>query len=357
MKQRLAFIDWMKAVGMLLIVWGHTAASVRLVPLDPVTPKQVGVAFFVFVTGFTLATEGRSSAYVLFSRLFPVVLYGISFTLLLSAIGLWRVGDLAESNYMPFVLGANVLMDDFPANPPTWYIGLYIHLLLLWTLSRRWLRVGWLFLCIWCLASVFLRAAAIELAGHKIAYMLLANWLGVFFLGLLVGRKFREAPGNPATDTSGLVVVGTLGTVLVVLCPACARAFSFRQEFPFPIAELGSKWQSLLFTSLLVELIYLGSVLVGFRAALWLPRSRFIEFLSRNTLPVFIMHMPAMYLTHYLWGSLSGGYLRLFVSFLLYYLFLAVVGEMIGQLVRRVDIQGRALTQLKRLRVFALQLE
>src|SRR3954454_22974175 len=50
------FVDWMKALGMTVIVYGHVT---RAVPLTaPIYPKQLGVAFFLFASGFTLAREG-----------------------------------------------------------------------------------------------------------------------------------------------------------------------------------------------------------------------------------------------------------------------------------------------------------
>ncbi|WP_343074996.1 acyltransferase family protein [sulfur-oxidizing endosymbiont of Gigantopelta aegis] len=56
------FVDWMKALGMFLIVYGHVVGN----PLNifnlisqPVYTKQIGVAFFVFITGWSLANESK----------------------------------------------------------------------------------------------------------------------------------------------------------------------------------------------------------------------------------------------------------------------------------------------------------
>lgn len=86
---------------------------------QPFYPKQLGVAFFLFVTGYSLAGERRSGLEVLFKRLFEVYLFGIAFSVLLSAITFMRISDLNESNYLPFLLGANLVLNDFPANPTT----------------------------------------------------------------------------------------------------------------------------------------------------------------------------------------------------------------------------------------------
>ena len=76
--------------------------------------------------------ERRPWSEVLPRRLFEVYLYGISFALLMSAIDWVRISNLDESNYLPFLFGINIALNAFPANPTTWYIGTYIHLLVIW---------------------------------------------------------------------------------------------------------------------------------------------------------------------------------------------------------------------------------
>ena len=72
MSDRMSFIDWMKVVGMAIIVWGHTGSDALIRPTEPFNPKQLGVAFFVFVLGFSLAKETRPRPQVVFNRLFPI---------------------------------------------------------------------------------------------------------------------------------------------------------------------------------------------------------------------------------------------------------------------------------------------
>src|SRR6478672_3451877 len=76
---RLSFIDWMKTAGIVVIVVGHVAARTSDWMTPPIYPKQLGVAFFVFVTGYTLAREQRPVWRVLFNRLFDVYVFGILF--------------------------------------------------------------------------------------------------------------------------------------------------------------------------------------------------------------------------------------------------------------------------------------
>src|SRR5262245_9230597 len=95
------FIDWMKALGMLLIVYGHIAGDsiVHLTP--PIYPKQLGVAFFIFIIGWGLARESRHRLQVVYNRLFPVFVLGLSFAVVVSAVAFTMERGLNKSNYLP----------------------------------------------------------------------------------------------------------------------------------------------------------------------------------------------------------------------------------------------------------------
>src|SRR6476660_5430053 len=95
------FIDWLKCLGMLVIVYGHVAAWGPLAIIAPINSKQFGVAFFLFITGYSLATETGDRWKVAFTRLFEIYLYGFALALLLSAVAYSRSGRLALSNYTP----------------------------------------------------------------------------------------------------------------------------------------------------------------------------------------------------------------------------------------------------------------
>jgi hypothetical protein len=47
---RVGALDWLKAAGITIIVWGHVIGVVSLNTVSPILIKQFGVAFFVFVT-------------------------------------------------------------------------------------------------------------------------------------------------------------------------------------------------------------------------------------------------------------------------------------------------------------------
>src|SRR5919197_6005318 len=168
------FVDWMKAIGLILIVYGHVAHASAVWIAPPIYLKQFGVAFFVFASGFTLARESRPVWQVVYQRLFEVCLFGIACASIISITGALSGQGLHLSNYTPFVLGANVLIDAFPANPTTWYIGTYIHLLLLWALVLRRITIGPRLLIGVLAAEVLIRALLLTAAGAFVAYMALS---------------------------------------------------------------------------------------------------------------------------------------------------------------------------------------
>src|SRR6186997_858843 len=91
------FVDWMKALGMSVIVYGHVAHATTVPLTPPIYLKQFGVAFFLFASGFTLARERRGAGETVFNRLFQVYLFGLSLAFLLTIVNLVTGGHGAPS--------------------------------------------------------------------------------------------------------------------------------------------------------------------------------------------------------------------------------------------------------------------
>src|SRR5215510_10121359 len=100
-----SFVPWMKAGGMLVIVFGHVAAWAPGATLPPINTKQLGVAFFVFVSGYTLAKDNRPPVEIVIRRLFEVLLLAGLLAALMSLVGTLTSGNLLESNYLPLLGG------------------------------------------------------------------------------------------------------------------------------------------------------------------------------------------------------------------------------------------------------------
>jgi len=330
---RLAFIDWLKCLGMVLIVLGHTGAQNYVDPTPPFNFKQLGVAFFVFVMGFSLARERRPTPLVLYHRLFDIWLFGWLGALVLSAISWLTIRDLNESNYLPLALGANVLFNHFPANPTTWYIGTYFHLLLLWDCVLRPIRVRWWMVAASAVAEILIRAALMHAAGGFVAYMLLTNWTTLLLLGMWIGQQTDVRPSAAA----GAIAAAALA-VLAIAWPLTVTRIGLTDGFPFARLNLATPALSLLATSAAVTGLYLACTLLAHRMALQLPESSVVRFFADNTLIVFIAHMPLIYaVTPGLYPLVPAGPLglvRMLTNLALFFVLPALCSALIRRLVQ-----------------------
>lgn len=336
------FIDWMKCLGMAMIVFWHVSTyAAHLIP--PIYPKQLGVAFFLFATGYSLALERRPRGEVLFNRLFEVYLFGVGFALLASAVNFARVGDVNESNYLPFLLGANVAFNNFPANPTTWYIGTYLHIILVWALVLRRVRVRPWMLAATCVVEVLLRAALAETRGLFVAYMALSNWATVFLLGLYCGQRDEEAPGSgPARWIGGLAL-------LVVAWRLVAGPWVARDSFPFMDLSVGPRAIDVVVRSSAVSFVYVAYTWMTYQVTRRLPASAVARFFARNTLIIFIAHMPVFYALE---GTLAprtvNVAVRVVVRFTVCFLGLAALSEMILRTVRPKHLRDELWWRIRR---------
>jgi fucose 4-O-acetylase-like acetyltransferase len=284
---RLAFIDWMKAIGMFLIVFGHVVGGPVNALTPPIYQKQLGVAFFLFVTGFTLARETRPARRVVINRLFEILLIGGAFAVIVSLASLAGGGRGQLSNYLPLLLGANVLVDNFPANPTTWYIGTYTHVILLWAAGVRRLQVTPALLAVAVAAEILIRAALWSTAGTFVAYMAFPNWMTVWLMGLYAGRT--AGPTSPPAWTTAAAAVAVAAPLAVAL------VWPFDDGFPFRALPAAGPWSHVI-ASAGVSCWYAGATWLAYRLTAQLTRSRAVEFLAAQTVVVFVVHMPL-----YLW--------------------------------------------------------
>ena len=303
------FIDWMKAWGMLLIVVGHVIGdpyAVFNLSSQPIYTKQIGVAIFIFVMGWSLANETRAPFRVFYNRLFAMYFYGIACALILSAYFWFKIGDLAESNYLPFVAGANVLLNYFPANTTTWYIGTYFHLVVLWLFFLRNRHITMRHLGVAFLVETACRTILLWQHVDFIAYMTLPNWLMVFVLGMyFVGRRDADSSDRRLKRRNLLLWI-TLWIGLWVLYAQAFGWLSFGVEFPFRYLSLELQHQttpflqvlSKLCLSLLVSLTYVVNTLLFFEIARRLPSLSIVRFFARNTLIIFLFHMAIIFEVH-----------------------------------------------------------
>jgi fucose 4-O-acetylase-like acetyltransferase len=319
----------MKCLGILLIVLGHVAAR-WLEPLTPpIYPKQLGVAFFLFASGFSLAREQRPTRQVLFNRLFELFLFGVPFALLMSAVTYAESSRMALSNYLPFALGANVLVDNFPSNPTTWFIGTYIHILLIWALFLRGRRIGAGVLVVAAVAEIATRAVLAQAGGLYMAYMMFPNWATVFLLGIFHGQRQESAARE------GAWICAVLLGVLAVSWPLAVGMAPKDDSFPFAVFSLSSTHLDFAATSAAVTFVYVVYTYLVYRVACLLPSSSSVRFVARNTAFVFIAHMPVFFaLIPPLQAWTDQFWVRAIVWFLVCSIGLAVISEGIRKTIR-----------------------
>jgi acyltransferase-like protein len=320
------FVDWMKAIGLMLIVFGHLAHRSVVWIAPPIYLKQFGVTFFVFATGFTLVRETRPVWRVVYQRLFEVFLWGLACALTLSAIGALTGGSLQRSNYLPFALGANLLVNAFPANPTTWYIGTYIHLLLLWALVLRRTRVSLNLLAVVLGAEILIRAVLLVLAGPYVAYMAISNWITVLLLGMFCSQTHerRESPN-------------VRFTIALTACVA-AWAVAMHRIAPVPTFPLMSFPLSpdanALAVSFSVSVVYLAVTWLTYQSLNGIADNRFMRLVARNSVIVFVAHMPLYYATGaWVSGVTSSYWARVALRLLFCFVGLLLVSEGLHRLV------------------------
>ena len=296
------FSDWMKAVGMLLVVVGHVIGDPMNISnqvAQPVYAKQLGVCFFIFATGWSLANDPSPRFRVVFNRLFPMYFYGVITAVLVSTVFFFYKGDTNLSNYLPFIGGVNVFMDAFPANPTTWYIGLYIHLILFWCffLQNKPIKISHLIVA-FCLENL-VRCLVLSEGRIYTAYMLLPNWITIFLLGSYL-RHQRDANFHPKI----LALIAAL-IVFMSLWPTVMKPLEFGREFPFRSSGFDSFW-SLPLQSVIISFLYITYTLVFFTIVRHLPLPSIVAFFARNTVITFIVHMPIVFeLSRYFYSLFS----------------------------------------------------
>lgn len=295
--ERQNFIDWMKTIGMFLIVTGHVIggpfAAFNQIS-QPAYTKQLGVAFFVFIAGWGLANVTKPSLFTVYKRLYAIFAYGILFAIFFSAYYYLTKGELQLSNYSPFVFGANVLFNNFPANPTTWYIGTYFHIVLFWFVFLRKLTVSPMVLIGAFLTENIIRIALLAMELNFVAYMLFPNWLTVFMLG----QYLHNTKDNPSPKVA-LMFAFAWG-IVAVTWSNIMPVFSIGEGFPQRQVGNGNGL-NLIIQSLLISIVYLLSTWLFFELTRRLPSSRVVQFLSRNTIIVFIIHIPIIFDFHSTW--------------------------------------------------------
>ena len=154
---------------------------------------------------------------------------GLSSVTALALLGVaWR-GTPNASNFEPFAFGVNVVVNASPANPTLWYIGTYVHFVVLGLVVLRYVRVlaGWSHR----LFEILVRALLMNRAGDFVAYQVLPNWLTVFVLGVMCGQR----PTQQALKPNAARILASVAPLAAMpfLCFIATATVPFHLHFPF----------------------------------------------------------------------------------------------------------------------------
>jgi hypothetical protein len=328
MKSRVDFVDWLKAVGMFLIVFGHYFGE----PFDqftqPIYPKQLGVAFFVFVMGWGLAGESRPRWRVVYNRLFPMYFWGVAIALFISLIFMLTKGHSAITNYLPFFAGINVFTNFFPSNPTTWYIGTYLHILFFWALVMRKVKVTLSLILVVLLCEIAVRIIFIDLERLFTGYMLITNWLTVF----LVGMYMNQQKDNQNNLKALLVIL--VWAIFLFTWASLLNPFNISRSFPIRLPIEHSTLVSSIAISAAISFVYLSNTLLAVKFFSHIPANNVVRFFSRNTIFIFIGHMPLYDVAEPIARVfVESGWGKRAIIVLIMYVGLAVVSELLHKVV------------------------
>jgi hypothetical protein len=147
-----------------------------------------------------------------------------------------------------------------------------------------------------------------------------------FVLGLYFGQ--RELPAmhfSYRNVVAGVAIIGLIGFWMLF-----TERINIENNFPFKIITFSNRMLSLLVTSTAISGLYAMITLLTFRMTMGLWDLGFIRFLARNTLFVFIIHMPLVYLLVPVYYPLVPSLiLRIPISLTLFFLIPAVVSEIL----------------------------
>lgn len=332
-KERVPFIDFMKAFGILIIVIGHLGLYLADI-LKVVYFKQLGVALFIFIAGYGLAKTKHTGLSLIIRRLFKLYFWGILIAIIISAVKYFTIKDLLLSNYTPFVLGLNTFFNYFPANPTTWYIGTYTHIMVLAALFIQRLKVSGRLLISILVVETLVRAYLMNI-GLYIAYMSVFNWLFLLFLGVYLGQKKVKDITELKNEAMLAGSVATLVALLAVLWSFSTTQGMLRvvQIFSHPLTDQ-------ILSSLSVTLIYTLATIIVFQFSLRLKASKTVQIISDNTLVIFIAHMPIIYAIEHI----SLGNMLLTKTF--FFIMAFILPLIISMVVTRIIDVGRIMDYL-----------
>jgi hypothetical protein len=292
-----------------------------------------------------LSRETRRPSQVAYNRLFEIFLFGLPVAALVSLVSVAAGGRANLSNYLPFLAGINVAFNNFPANPTSWYLGTYIHVIALWALFGRRIRVSPVLLVLALVVEIVVRALLIQTVGRFVAYMVVPNWMTVILLGYWYGQQdalngIDRAVATGRSFATNARAAGTL-VLLVAVWTMFTRQLPLEPAFPLMRLRVDPPLAGALLVSVMVSAIYVSATWLVFLMIDRVPTPPAIRFIARNTLIIFLAHMPVYFLLAPRVAGLASPVARSAVFLAVCLPGLALVSEGVRRLVRPRELRER----------------
>jgi hypothetical protein len=123
--------------------------------------------------------------------------------------------------------------------------------------------------------------------------MLLSNWLTPLLLGAWYGQRSGQSGPKPSMGAWPAALALTGGLVLWAFV---AERLPFVYEFPFMKLAVGNALVGSLLVSVITSALYVGVTWLTFQAVLTLSAPAPVRFVARNSLIIFLVHMPLYYI-------------------------------------------------------------
>jgi hypothetical protein len=163
----------------------------------------------------------------------------------------------------------------------------------------------------------------------------LTNWLSLLLLGMWSGQRPTRDVVPHSRGVAPLPEIAALIT-LALAWPRMISAVGLVEDFPFARIVAPSVVASLVATSAAVSFLYLAYTVLVFRITTRLAEHLAVRFLAENTLIVFIIHMPLVYLLAPRLYSVvphgPGGILRMLVNLMVFFVLPACASQIIRQI-------------------------
>jgi fucose 4-O-acetylase-like acetyltransferase len=182
-----------------------------------------------------------------------------------------------------------------------------------------------------------------ETAGRYVAYMAVPNWATVLMLGWWFGQRERRGERSYRRYRKWPFIVGAAAALALAATGWLwvSSQVPIERTFPFMRVAAVTPGTGALFVSSTVTVLYAAATLLVFQTFHRVHAPALVTFVSRNTLLIFLLHMPLFYVMEpVVAGWTSNRALRSTIYLTLCLPGLAIVSEVVRGVVRPRELRA-----------------